>query len=41
MFNDPLFAKYSSKVSKIRKLINITMMVRVMDFKLYYLKQLI
>ncbi len=32
MFNDPLFAKYSSKVSKIRKLINITMMVRVMDF---------
>jgi len=32
MFNDPLFAKYSSKVAKIRKLINTTMMVRVMDF---------
>ena len=32
MFNDPLFAKYSSKVSKIRKLVNTTMMVRVMDF---------
>ena len=32
MFNDPLFAKYSSKVSKIRKLVNTTMMVRIMDF---------
>ena len=32
MFSDPLFAKYSSKVDKIRKLVNTTMMVRVMDF---------
>jgi hypothetical protein len=32
MFSDPLFAKYSAKVDGIRKLVNTTMMVRVMDF---------
>ena len=32
MFSDPLFAKYSAKVDKIRKLVNTTMMVRLADF---------
>ena len=32
MFSDPLFAKYSAKVDGIRKLVNTTMMVRLMDF---------
>jgi hypothetical protein len=32
MFSDPLFAKYSTKVDGIRKLVNTTMMVRLMDF---------
>ena len=32
MQSDPLFTKFVSKVSKIRKVVNTTMMVRIMDF---------
>jgi len=32
MFSDPLFADFSKKVSGLRKVVNTTMSVRIMDY---------